>query len=68
LYLNGAMIGTKQVMGRFQSDATPLILGGNGNNSDVMELFPGRIDEIALYNRPLSPLEIQQLAQGPIPP
>jgi len=68
LYLNGDMIGTKQVMGRFQNDTTQLILGGNGNNSDVMELFPGRIDEIALYNRPLSPLEIQQLAQGPIPP
>lgn len=45
-------------------NTTPIILGGNGNNQLVSERFPGRIDEIALYNRALDPNEIQQLASG----
>lgn len=68
LYVNGEVAGSgPTITGRFPDDTTPLILGGNGNGSGVTELFPGRIDEIALYNRPLSPSEIAQLAQGPVP-
>jgi hypothetical protein len=37
-------------------------LGGNGNAGAVTEWFPGRLDEIALYNRALSPDEIRLLA------
>ena len=48
------------------ADNTPVILGGNENRSEVTERFPGRIDEITLYNRALSPLEVAELAQAPV--
>jgi hypothetical protein len=66
IYLNGAEI-TKLAMsatGKFAKDTTPLVLGGNGNNASVSELFPGRIDDIMLYRRALSATEIGQIAAG----
>jgi len=64
LYVDGVLIGPTAVTGTFGSDSTPLILGGNGNNDAVTERFPGRIDEIALYDRPLETGEIERLAAG----
>jgi hypothetical protein len=49
-------------VGGFSTDTTPVILGGNGNAAEITERFPGSIDEIALYNRALSPQEIRALA------
>ena len=48
--------------GVFPIDTRPVILGGNGNAAAVTELFPGIIDEEALYNRALTPDEIGLLA------
>jgi len=63
LYVNGDKIDAVSRTGTFPLDSTPVILGGNGNeNQIVSEQFPGRIDEIALYNRALTAAEIQQLA------
>jgi hypothetical protein len=63
LYVNGDKVDAVSRTGTFPLDSTPLILGGNGNdNQIVMEQFPGRIDEIALYKRALTAAEIQQLA------
>ena len=64
LYVDGNQVASLPVTGMFASDTTPLILGGNGNGSAVTELFPGRLDEIALYNRALDSAEIQQLAHA----
>jgi hypothetical protein len=51
--------------GTFQPDTTPLVLGGNGNSTQgITERFPGRIDELMLYRRALSPAEVKQLADG----
>ena len=68
LYVNGEAVVTKPLTGptRFATDTTPVILGGNTNGSAVTEVFPGRLDEIALYDRALSPLEIAQLARAPV--
>jgi hypothetical protein len=64
LYVDGAVVHSLPISGTFGPDTTPLVLGGNGNQQDVTERFPGRIDEIVLYNRALDPAEIRQLASG----
>jgi large repetitive protein len=69
LYVDGAPAGTsRRFAGAFIADTTPLILGGNGNGAGmgVTERFPGRIDEIMLYNRALGADEIAQLARAPL--
>lgn len=62
LYVDGVAVGSRPIVGVFPRDAVPVILGGNGNAGAVSEFFPGRLDEIALYNRALSPDEIKLLA------
>jgi hypothetical protein len=66
LYLNGVELTrlAMSVGGTLPKDTTPLILGGNGNNASVTELFPGRIDDIMLYSRALTATEIAQIASG----
>lgn len=68
LFVNGDPVMSRADSGRFTSDTTPVILGGNANMSitNVTELFPGLIDEITLYNRALSADEVKQLAQAPV--
>jgi hypothetical protein len=70
LYVNGQEAGSKALTGRFTADTSPVILGGNGNDASGVptELFPGRIDELMLYARSLSPAEIAQLAAGALFP
>lgn len=64
LYVNGILVDSDPVTGEFGPDTTPVILGGNGNGNMISERFPGRIDEIVLYNRALDASEIGQLAAG----
>jgi hypothetical protein len=66
LYVDGVQAAAARVTGSFSPDTTPIILGGNGNNTtDVPnELFPGRLDELMLYRRALSADEIADLAAG----
>jgi hypothetical protein len=64
LYVGGTRVAMSAITGMFSGDSTTVILGGNRNNQTVTELFPGRIDEIALYNRALTDVEIQRLAKA----
>jgi len=64
LYVDGVLKSSVDILGSFGADDTPLLLGANGNNLVVSERFPGRIDEIALYDRALDSVEIAQLAAG----
>ena len=66
LYVDGQLVNSMPVTGRFVADATPFILGANGNGpqTGVSERFPGKIDEIMLYRRALSAAEIGQIYQG----
>jgi hypothetical protein len=66
LYVSGVEVGSVSISGTFPIDTTPVILGGNGNAGAVTERFPGRIDEVALYNRALTPDEIALLATAPV--
>ena len=70
LYVDGAEVANAPLTGRFKSDTSPVILGGNGNDASGVptELFPGRIDELMLYARALSAGEIAQLAAGALFP
>ena len=62
LFLNGSMVASATVSGTFAKDTTPFLLGANGNGDGVSERFPGRIDEILLYNRALTSSEVAKLA------
>src|SRR5678815_3896572 len=67
LYVDGQQVMSLRMTGRFVTDTTPFILGANGNgagDANVTERFPGKIDEIMLYRRALSPTEIAQLHDG----
>jgi hypothetical protein len=66
LYVDGAEVDAKPITGAFGDDTTPLIIGGNGNKDITDERLPGRIDEVVLYNRALSPAEVTALAAGEV--
>ena len=56
LYVNGALAVSTSVAGPLATSSGPLRIGGN---SIWPEWFSGLIDEIRIYNRALSQLEIQ---------
>jgi hypothetical protein len=65
LYFNGQSVNSPGWTGPLATDTTPVILGGNQNGDmGVTERFPGRIDEIMLYKRALSPAEVLRLYNG----
>ena len=71
LYVDGQLVSSQPLTGRFAADTTPFILGANGNgvgDASVSERFPGRIDEVMLYRRALSADEIQMLYDGALFP
>jgi len=56
LYVNGALVATKSASTNLVQASGPLHIGGN----DIWgEYFRGTIDEVRIYNRALSPAEIQ---------
>ena len=56
-YVNGALVGSSAAAGSISTSTQPLRMGGNALWG---EWFQGRIDEVRIYNRPLSQAEIQQ--------
>ena len=54
--MNGALVGTKTTSGSIATTNLPLHIGGN---SGLGEWFQGRLDDIRVYNRPLTVAEIQ---------
>jgi chitodextrinase len=63
LFLNGTLVSSSSVGGTIQPSAGPLRIGGNGVWG---EWFAGSLDEIRVYNRPLSASEIQADVATPI--
>jgi lysophospholipase L1-like esterase len=63
LYVNGVEQFATPHTGTLRSDTRPLTIGGNVNTAagGAEELFWGRIDDVRLYNRALTPAEIQTL-------
>jgi hypothetical protein len=56
LYVNGTQVASRAVTGVLSSSTGVLTIGGNAVWG---EYFAGRIDEVRIYNRALSPAEIQ---------
>ena len=55
LYVNGTLVATKPTIGSIITTSSPLRFGGSG----LGEWFKGSLDDIRIYNRPLSTAEIQ---------
>ena len=56
LFVNGSQVGTRATTGSIGVSTNPLRIGGNAIWG---EYFSGRIDEVRIYNRALTPTEIQ---------
>ena len=56
LYVNGAQVSTRTIGGNILTSTSPLRIGGDSSGS---EYFNGLIDEVRIYNRPLTAAEIQ---------
>jgi hypothetical protein len=63
LYVNGALAATTPVGGTVLTSSGPLRIGGN---SIWNEWFKGLIDDVRVYNRPLSATEIQTDMNTPV--
>jgi hypothetical protein len=64
LYVNGTQVGTRAVAGPLVTSTGALRIGGN---SLWGEFFQGRLDDVRIYNRALTAIEIQTDANTPIP-
>ena len=65
LYVNGALASTLALTGSATTSTSPLRIGGNGV---WPEWFAGMIDEVRIYNRQLTPAEIQTDMNTPVSP
>ncbi|MEV0228470.1 LamG-like jellyroll fold domain-containing protein [Nonomuraea sp. NPDC050786] len=65
LYTNGTQVAQKAVTGTIRGDAQPLRIGGSALWG---EYFNGLIDDVRVYNRALTPTEIQNDMNTPIGP
>ena len=63
LFVNGVQVGSLAASGSMAASTGPLRIGGN---SVWGEWFAGVIDEVRVYDRALSPAEIQQDMQTPV--
>jgi hypothetical protein len=57
-YINGVQVASQMISGGFETSILPLRIGGRYGDS---MWFTGSIDEVRLYNRTLSDVEIQQI-------
>jgi hypothetical protein len=65
LYVNGVLAASRAQTGSMTASASPLRIGGN--NAWAGEFFQGLIDEVRVYNRALSAIEIATDMNTPIP-
>jgi hypothetical protein len=63
LYVNGVQVGTRSVTGSLISTSGGLSIGGN---APWGEYFAGQIDDVRVYNRALTPTEIQADMNTPV--
>ena len=64
LFVNGTQVSATDLAGALPASTNPLRIGGN---SVWGEYFKGLIDEVRIYNRPLSAAEIQVDMGTPVP-
>jgi PKD repeat protein len=64
LFVNGAQVASAARTGSYQVNTGPLWMGGNAVYG---EHFKGKLDDVRVYNRALTPAEIQQDMAAGIP-
>ncbi|MFF7264882.1 LamG-like jellyroll fold domain-containing protein [Streptomyces sp. NPDC008159] len=62
LYVNGAKAGSTTLTSPFYADQS-MYIGAAGYHGQVVSHFPGTVDDLRLYDRPLSPEEVQQMVK-----
>jgi uncharacterized delta-60 repeat protein len=65
LYINGNLVAQAAQTGNLITNITPVTIGAD-TNPPVSEYWKGNIDDVALFNRALSPAEVQALAQADV--
>ncbi|WSU84712.1 DNRLRE domain-containing protein [Streptomyces globisporus] len=60
LYVNGAKAGTTQLDGAFYANQS-MYIGATNHSGNVGNFFPGTIDEVRLFDRPVSDEEVLQM-------
>jgi hypothetical protein len=63
LYVNGVQVSSRAQAGAIAIWTNPLQIGGD---SIYGQYYPGKIDEIRIYNRALSATEIQSDMNTPV--
>ena len=63
MLVNGVQVAERAVSGAIATSAKPLQIGGN---TIWKEWFKGRIDDVRVYNRALTPLEVQTDMATPV--
>lgn len=63
-FVNGVLVDSRAQTGDLEVSAGPLRIGGNTVLAN--EYFQGRIDEVRVYRRALTPTEIAAVAQEPV--
>jgi hypothetical protein len=68
-YVNGVLSSSQNVMDTnpFRNGVNSLRIGGQ-NRGGVNRNFPGRIDDLRIYNRALTATDVQAAMKGPIGP
>lgn len=61
-YWNGNLVNAIEgKSSKIFSKRLPLVLGNTGPSGEAGEYFVGRMDEVRIYDRPLSPLDVSEL-------
>ena len=63
-YVGGALVASQAATGSYQVNASPLWIGGNAVYG---EHFKGKLDDVRVYGRALTPAEILQDMGTPVP-
>jgi len=64
LYVNGVAVASQNISGAIDYDTHPTLVGADLSANNLAYVFSGRIDEASLYNRALTPQEIQSVYQA----
>ena len=64
LYLNGVELESNDIVGEICESNKDLYFGAQLNINSLWRFFEGKLDDIAIYNRALTPQEIQNLYNG----
>ena len=61
LYLDGSSAGSAAATSAIGFDTHPLLLGADIDNESTTSFFPGKIDEVAMFDRVLTSAEVQSI-------